>query len=68
MSDYKGRVYLAPSGQWAFKFYESESEIGGGNGFESEKEAQVGCAEVLWTYDKEAEIKVVKYEALPSPP
>ena len=68
MSDrsYTGKVYLAPSGQWGFKFYKDEIEIGGGAGFESEKEAKVGCAEVLWSYDKDAQIKVVQYEQLPA--
>ena len=65
MSNYIGRVYLAPSGQWAFKFYENETELGGGAGFESEKEAKMGCGEVLGTYNKNAQIKVVKYEELP---
>lgn len=47
MSSYKGRVYLAPSGQWGFKFYIDDQEAGGGAGFESEKEAKLGCQDVL---------------------
>lgn len=65
MSNYKGRVYLAPSGQWGFKFYIDDQEAGGGAGFETEKEAKLGCKDVLQDYIANPEIVVVKYEELP---
>lgn len=65
MSDYKGRVYLAPSGQWGFKFYIDDQEAGGGAGFDTEKEAKDGCKDVLLDYIADPKILVVKYEELP---
>ncbi|ODT58559.1 hypothetical protein ABS71_18850 [bacterium SCN 62-11] len=65
MSSYKGRVYLAPSGQWAFKYYIDDQEAGGGAGFKSEKEAKLGCKDVLQGYVAKPKIVVVKYEELP---
>ena len=64
MSTYKGRVYLAPSGEWAFKFYDSEVELGGGAGFQTEAEAKQACRDTLQTYG-EAEVEVVEFKALP---
>jgi hypothetical protein len=66
MSSYKGRVYLAPSGQWAFKFYIDDVEAGGGAGFETEKEAKAGCHDVLVDYGVAVpKIEVVTYRELP---
>ena len=65
MSSYRGRVYLAPSGQWGFKFYIDDQEAGGGAGLESEKEAKLGCQDVLQSYVAKPKIEVVKYEELP---
>lgn len=47
MSKWSGKVYLAPSGEWAFKFFEDAEEMGGGAGFESEDEARQACDEIL---------------------
>lgn len=47
MSHWTGDVYLAPSGEWAFKYFEDGKEMGGGTGFESEEEARIACDEIL---------------------
>ena len=65
MSSYKGRVFLAPSGEWGFKYYIDDVEAGGGAGFPTEKEARVGCREVLENYGDALDIEVVAYTALP---
>lgn len=68
---YAGKVYQAPSGEWAFKFYENGVELGGGAGFDSEAAAVEGCDEVLSDYPEEVtpaeraeRIQVVKFEDL----
>lgn len=65
MSNYKGRVYLAPSGEWAFKYYIDDVESGGGAGFATENEAKDGCIEVLQDYGVTPDIDVVTYRQLP---
>ena len=47
MSSWSGQVYLAPSGEWAFKYFCDGEEMGGGAGFESEDEAGTALAELL---------------------
>ena len=47
MSKWTGRVYLAPSGEWASKYFENGEEMGGGAGFESEAEARLACDEIM---------------------
>lgn len=64
MSTYKGRVFLAPSGEWGFKYYVDDVEAGGGAGFATEAEAKAGCREVLEDYGATVDLEVVSYTAL----
>lgn len=69
-----GKVFLAPSGQWGFKFYLDGIEQGGGAGCESEAEAIEECDAVLCTYEdgplaeRVDRIVTVKFEDLPALP
>lgn len=71
-SKYSGKVYLAPSGQWGFKFYENGVEMGGGAGFETKAEAIDECEGLLCSYadgtldERFDRIEVVRYEDLPA--
>lgn len=65
MSSYKGHVFLAPSGEWGFKYYIDDVEAGGGAGFATEAEAKAGCREILEDYGATGAIEVVPYTALP---
>ena len=47
MSTYTGRVFLAPSAEWGFKFYSDGVELGGSAGYESESEAKLACVDLL---------------------
>lgn len=58
MSNWSGKVYLAPSGEWAFKFFRDGEEMGGGAGFNSKDDAIDGCVEVLSSYDDNPRIEI----------
>ena len=56
--NYRGRVYLAPSGEWAWRIFTGSDDVVRGAGYGNADEARAECQEILNDYDTEAEIVV----------
>lgn len=63
---YSGLVYLAPSGDWAWRIFFSGEDIVRGAGYSDSGEARADCQEILNDYDPHAEIVIEKPVNLPS--
>ena len=53
-------VYLAPSGEWAWRILRDGEDLVRGAGYPDWKAARAECQEILHDYDPEAEIVVEK--------
>ena len=56
--DHSAVVYLAPSGEWAWRILRGSDDLVRGAGYASSGEARAECQEILNDYDPEAEIVV----------
>lgn len=57
---YSGLVYLAPSGDWAWRIFCDSEDVVRGAGYAGAQEAEADCREFLNDYDGQAEIVVEK--------